>query len=77
MQLLTTTVDPTIPRTTTEEQQNFNEQSQESTPPENTSSAPAPTPAPPQNYQHENHVTMPMHDWRRTTTDMNVSLRED
>ncbi|PWA41472.1 PPC domain-containing protein [Artemisia annua] len=76
MQLLTTAEDPTIPRTTKEEQQNFNEQSQESTPAENTNSAPAP--APPQNYQHENHATMSiMHDWRRTTTDMNVSLRED
>nr|GEX40285.1 AT-hook motif nuclear-localized protein 1-like [Tanacetum cinerariifolium] len=76
MQLLTTTEDPTIPRTRKEEQQNFNEQSQESTPTENTSSAPPP--APPQNYQHENHAAMStMHDWRRTTTDMNVSLRED
>lgn len=47
------------------EHQNFNEHVHES-------------PAPPtRNFQFENHTTASVHDWRRTATDMNVSLTED
>lgn len=70
--LLTPVADPTAPRITNVERHNFNEQKQESPTTGNTNSSPAP------NYQHDNRTPMPsMHDWRRATTDMNVSLRDD
>lgn len=50
-----------VPRTTNVDQQNFNEESYESPSIGNTNFTPVP----------------PVHDWRRATTDMNVSLRED
>ncbi|KAI3804222.1 hypothetical protein L1987_25607 [Smallanthus sonchifolius] len=72
IKLLTPVADPTAPPSTNAEEQNFNEQSQESP----TTGDTNPTPA--SNFQHENRTPMPaVHDWRRTATDMNVSLGED
>ena len=73
VKLSTPVADPTtVPRTTNTDHQNSNEQSQESPAKGTTNSTPAP------NFHHENRTMVPnVHDWRRATTDMNVSLRED
>lgn len=72
IKLSTPISDPSVSQTTNVDQQNFNEQSHESPSTGNTNSTPAP------NFQPENRTPMPpVHDWRRATTDMNLSLRED